>query len=82
MLTDDAMLSRHRDEDVLAVDEALEKLESIDPLRAKIVELRFFSGMSIKEVAESLEMSPRTVERHWTPIRAWLRKELSEETDE
>ena len=82
MLTDDAMLSRHRDEDVLAVDEALEKLEAIDPIRAKIVELRFFSGMSIKEVAESLEMSPRTVERHWTAIRAWLRKELSEETDE
>ncbi|MCP4190897.1 MAG: sigma-70 family RNA polymerase sigma factor [Pirellulaceae bacterium] len=82
LLNDDAMLSRHRDEDVLAVNEALEKLEQIDPVRAKIVELRFFSGMSVKEVAEAMDLSPRTVERNWTAIRAWLRKELSEETDE
>lgn len=82
LLTDDALLTRQNDEHVLAVHEALEKLEEADPLRAKIVELRFFSGMTIKEIAEVLDMSTRTVERHLTATNAWLRRELSEEPEE
>ncbi len=81
LLTDDALLTRQNDEHVIAVHEALEKLESVDALRARIVELRFFSGMTIKEIAEVLDMSTRTVERHLTAIYAWLRRELSEEPE-
>ena len=82
LLTDDALLTRQNDEHVIAVHEALEKLESVDALRARIVELRFFSGMTIKEIAEVLDMSTRTVERHLTAIYAWLRRELAEEPKE
>lgn len=82
ILTDDLLLSRTSDDDVIAVDEALQKLEAANPLHARIVELRFFSGMSIREVSEVLGLSVRTVERHWTAIRAWLRREFSEESDE
>ena len=74
---DDALtLIPGRDSDVLAVDEALEKLAELDDTQAKIVEMRFFGGMSVEEVAESLGMPKRSVERQWTKIRAWLRREL------
>lgn len=63
--------------DVLALDTALEKLAALDPQQAKIVELRYFGGLTVEEVAETLEISPATVKRHWTVARAWLHKELS-----
>jgi RNA polymerase sigma factor (TIGR02999 family) len=63
--------------DVLALDTALEKLAALDPQQAKIVELRYFGGLTVEEVAESLDISPATVKRHWTVARAWLHKELS-----
>ncbi len=63
--------------DVLALDTALEKLAALDPQQAKIVELRYFGGMTVEEVAEALDISPATVKRHWTVGRAWLHKELS-----
>ncbi|MCA9234797.1 MAG: sigma-70 family RNA polymerase sigma factor [Planctomycetales bacterium] len=66
-------------EDILALDEALNKLQQLDPRQAKIVELRFFGGLSTGEVAEALGVSKRTVELEWTMIRAWLRRELSGE---
>ena len=75
-LDETAALSPRRDEDLLAVDEALEKLACIDRRQATIVELRFFGGMSVDEVAESLGLSKRTVESEWTMVRAWLRREL------
>jgi RNA polymerase sigma-70 factor, ECF subfamily len=65
------------DDDVLALDEALEKLATIDERQAKIVELRFFGGLSVEETAEALGLSKRTVEREWTACRAWLRRELA-----
>jgi RNA polymerase sigma-70 factor (ECF subfamily) len=74
-------LSREKDADLLAVDEALEKLGQIDPRQATIVELRFFGGLTVAEVAEVLGVSKRTVESEWTVIRAWLRRELTR-TDE
>jgi RNA polymerase sigma factor (TIGR02999 family) len=74
---DDALtLTTGLDTDVLAVDEALEKLAVLDDTQAKIVEMRFFGGMSVDEVAETLGMPKRSVERQWTKIRAWLRREL------
>jgi RNA polymerase sigma factor (TIGR02999 family) len=69
-------LSPQKDEDVLALDEALEKLAALDARQAKVVELRFFGGMSVEEVAEALGVSKRTVEGDWTFARAWLSREL------
>lgn len=71
-------LSSQDDSHVVALEQALKRLEEIDPKQAKIVELRFFGGMTVEEVAEAIGMSKRWVEAEWTMIRAWLRKELSE----
>ena len=61
-----------------ALDEALTRLEKIDPEQARIVELRFFAGFSIEEAAEAMNMSPATLKRRWSLARAWLHRELSE----
>ena len=63
-------------EDVLAVHEALEELEKQDPLKAQIVLLRYFSGLTTAETAEILGLAERTLERKWHFIRAWLLKRL------
>jgi RNA polymerase sigma-70 factor (ECF subfamily) len=65
--------------DVLQLDAALEKLAALDPQQAKIVELRYFGGLTVEEAAEALDISPATVKRHWTMARAFLKKELSPE---
>ncbi len=65
-------------EELLALDQALEKLATLDGRQARIVELRFFAGLEVAEVAEILGVSKRTVEGHWTHARAWLRRELAE----
>jgi len=62
--------------DILALHEALERLAALDPPQARIVELRYFSGLSIEETAESLGMSSSTVKREWKIARAWLRREI------
>jgi RNA polymerase sigma-70 factor (ECF subfamily) len=62
--------------DVLALDEALTRLAALDEQQAKIVELRYFGGLTIEETAETLEISPATVKRQWTLARTWLRREL------
>jgi RNA polymerase sigma factor (TIGR02999 family) len=79
-LTDDQArtLSVDRDHDVLGVDEILTRLEKSDPRQAKIVELRFFGGLTLDEVAESLGISRRTVAYEWRAVRAWMRAEMSE----
>jgi RNA polymerase sigma factor (TIGR02999 family) len=64
-------------EDLLTLEAALTRLEAIDPRAAQIVTLRFFSGMSSREVAEHLQLSLRTVEGDWAHARAWLKRELS-----
>ena len=64
--------------EVLAIDEALTKLAAIDRQQAQIVELRFFSGLSVEETAAALGISPRTVKRDWSVARAWLRREIGE----
>ena len=63
--------------DFLALDTALEKLGGIDPQQNRIVELRFFGGLTIEETAEVLQLSPSTVKREWRLAKAWLRREIS-----
>jgi len=70
-------LSPQRSRDLIALDEALEALARLDPRQSRIVELRFFGGLSIEEMAEVLRISPRTVKRDWRVARAWLRGELT-----
>lgn len=65
------------DLDVLALDEALERLGELDPTSAKIVELRFFGGLSIKETAEVMEISTATVNREWRAAKTWLYRHLN-----
>jgi RNA polymerase sigma factor (TIGR02999 family) len=65
-------------DELLALDQALDRLRSLDPRQAKVVECRFFAGMSIEEVAEALDVSPMTVKRDWAAARAWLNRELAE----
>jgi len=64
-------------DDLDAIDHALSRLESLDPRQAKIVEMRYFGGLTIEETAEALEISPATVKREWTLARAWLWRELA-----
>lgn len=78
-LDESVAVSPERNEDLLAVDEALDRLAAIDERQATIVELRFFGGLTVAEVAETLGLSKRTVEQEWTVIRAWLRRELSKD---
>ena len=65
--------------DLGALDQALDRLSKIAPRPAKVVELRFFGGLSINEAAEFLDVAPVTVKRHWTFARAWLHRELAKE---
>ncbi len=67
--------------DVLAVDDALHKLAAIDAQQARLVELRFFGGLTIEESAEALGISPATVKRHWAVARAWLQREMARGDD-
>jgi RNA polymerase sigma factor (TIGR02999 family) len=66
----------HDQVNVLAVDEALRRLERLDARQARIVEMRFFAGMSIAEVSENLKVAPKTISRDWAMARAWLLREL------
>jgi RNA polymerase sigma factor (TIGR02999 family) len=76
-LDDAVALAPQRAEEVLALDEALEKLAKLDSRQAQVVEMRFFAGMSVEEVAGVLGVSKRTVEGDWTMARAWLMRELT-----
>jgi RNA polymerase sigma factor (TIGR02999 family) len=69
-----------RDIGITAVDEALRSLEAVDARQARVVELRFFGGLTIEEIAEVLEISPATVKREWATAKLWLRSELSSTT--
>ena len=62
--------------ELLALDRALGELEQIDPQQARIVELRFFAGLTVEETAEVAGISPRTVKREWRTAKAWLRREM------
>jgi RNA polymerase sigma factor (TIGR02999 family) len=75
-LDDAVSLGNEKEFDVLALEEALSSLEKMDPCQAKIVEMRFFGGLSIEEVAHVLKISPTTVKPEWTIAKAWFQREL------
>jgi RNA polymerase sigma factor (sigma-70 family) len=66
--------------DLLAMDDALQRLAERDPDQGRIVELRYFGGLTIEETAEVLGRSPAAIKRDWSMARAWLRRELSAES--
>ncbi|HWP54672.1 MAG TPA: sigma-70 family RNA polymerase sigma factor [Pyrinomonadaceae bacterium] len=70
-------LSKKGEVDLIALDEALQELERLDSQQTRIVELRFFGGLSIEETAEALGISPATVKRDWSTARLWLRRQLA-----
>jgi RNA polymerase sigma factor (TIGR02999 family) len=76
-LDDNLVIQSNREVDLLALEDALTKLTKLDPCQAKMIELRFFGGLSVAEVAKVSGKSKRSVEREWTMVRAWLRRELS-----
>jgi RNA polymerase sigma-70 factor, ECF subfamily len=76
-LDDNLVIESNRDVDLLTLEDALTKLAKLNPCQAQMVELRFFGGLSIAEVAKVTGISKRSVEREWTMVRAWLRRELS-----
>jgi RNA polymerase sigma factor (TIGR02999 family) len=69
----DSLASFEPREDLVALDEALVRLEADDPIKAKLVKLRYFAGLSLPEAAAALDLSERTAGRHWAYARAWLR---------
>jgi RNA polymerase sigma-70 factor (ECF subfamily) len=62
--------------DLVAIDDALNALASFDPRKVKVVELRFFAGLDVRDTAEALNVSPETVRRDWRLAKAWLRKNM------
>ena len=72
-----AIAAQDRPEELVALDEALDRLRALDERQVRIVECRFFAGMSVEETAEALSISPATVKRDWTAARAWLNRELT-----
>ena len=71
------LAAQSRPADLIALDEALEQLEKLNPRQARIVECRFFGGMGIEETATALDISPATVKRDWIAARAFLNRELT-----
>jgi RNA polymerase sigma factor (TIGR02999 family) len=72
-----AVRSRVQDVDLLALDEALDRLAKLDSQQSRIVELRYFGGLTIEDTSEFLGLSPATVKRSWSSARAWLLREMS-----
>lgn len=75
-LNEVALISPERSREILALDEALERLAAMDERKSRIIEMRYFAGMNIEEVAEVLNVSEVTVKREWTRAKAWLYREL------
>jgi RNA polymerase sigma factor (TIGR02999 family) len=78
-LDEAALVTETRSEELLALDEALENLAAFDPRMSKIVEMRYFGGLSTEEIAEVLKIHPNTVMRDWSAAKAWLYAALSRE---
>lgn len=78
-LAEDVAVAEPREVDVLAIDDALTRLAALDLQQARVVELRYFGGLSIRETSEALGVSEATVKRDWATARAWLHREIAEE---
>jgi RNA polymerase sigma-70 factor (ECF subfamily) len=79
-LDDSLEISDRNEINLVEVDEALRRLETFAPVQAKIVELRFFGGLTIEEIGNALDISRMTVNRHWAVAKRWLKRELSPAT--
>jgi RNA polymerase sigma factor (TIGR02999 family) len=79
-LDEAAIVSEERSSELIAVDDALMELEAWDSRKSKIVELRFFGGLSIEETAEVIKVSPTTVQREWRSAKAWLYQAIAQES--
>jgi RNA polymerase sigma-70 factor, ECF subfamily len=80
-LNEAVIVSPHKSAELLALDEALSRLAEIDSRKAKVVELRYFGGMEVDEVAQALQVHPNTVVRDWKLAKAWLKREVGIEAD-
>ena len=78
---EDVMIPHGKDVDVIALDDALQSLAKIDARQSRVVELRFFAGLSLEEISNALAVAPATVQRDWTAARAWLHREMSRAID-
>jgi RNA polymerase sigma factor (TIGR02999 family) len=76
-IDDVVVAAQTRPDDVVALDEALTRLQALDERQSRVVECRFFGGMSVEETAEALGLSPATVKRDWAVARAWLHREVT-----
>jgi RNA polymerase sigma factor (TIGR02999 family) len=76
-VTLDGLAFKSRSVDMIALDDALNELAKLDQQQSRLVELRFFGGLSVEEISEVLKLSPRTVKRHWASARAWLQHQIS-----
>ena len=76
-VTLDGVAFKSRHVDMIALDDALLELAGLDPQQSRIVELRFFGGLSIQETSDVLNLSPMTVKRHWASARLWLHRQMS-----
>ena len=77
MLSEVCPISPQRDIDLVSLDDAMQRLEKDDPMDARIVEMRFFGGLEVAEIAQTLGVSGKTVQRRWNYARAWLYRELT-----
>ena len=77
LLDENIAFSKQREVDLVALDDALNGLAAIDERQSKLVELRFFAGLSIEETSEALDLSPSTVKREWATARLWMLREMS-----
>jgi RNA polymerase sigma-70 factor (ECF subfamily) len=76
-LDEDALVARERGPSLIALDDALTALANVDPRKSRVVELRYFGGLSVEEAAAVLHVSPETVQRDWRVAKAWLLRELT-----
>src|SRR5262249_26822131 len=79
-VVDDVASSSNRDIDIVALDDALQRLAAMDPRKARIVELRYFGGLTVEEAASFLDLSAITIKREWLKAKAWLYNELRQES--
>jgi RNA polymerase sigma factor (TIGR02999 family) len=77
LLSEDMAVAKQREVDLMVLDEALNRLAALDPRQSRLVELRFFAGLSIEETSQVMEISPATVKREWATARLWLLREMS-----
>lgn len=76
-LDEAALLSDDRTEEIVAINSALDNLSAFDARKGRVFELRYFGGMSVEEVSETLKVSPVTVARDWRMAKVWLRREIA-----